>query len=285
MILLNGKPHDLGGGMVVQRILPQVQRRMVGPFIFFDKMGPVLEKANQNYDVRPHPHIGLSTLTYLFEGRIVHRDSVGSICTIEPGDVNWMTAGSGISHSERSHEEDRAKDRRLDGLQFWIALPDESEEIDPSFQNYKKEEIPKSVQGGAELSVVAGEGFGCKSPVKTSSSLLLATATALEETDLKLDFSHFDIGIYVNKGKAMVSGEVILENQLLVLENPENQIVKISKDSHVVIFGGERFKTPRHIWWNLVATSKEKIESAKQRWKSGSFPMVPGETEFIPLPE
>lgn len=285
MTVLNGKPHDLGGGMIVQRVIPQVQRRAVGPFVFFDKMGPVIEKANENYDVRPHPHIGLSTLTYLFEGRIVHRDSVGSVCTISPGDVNWMTAGRGISHSERAHEEDQARDRVLDGLQFWIALPDESEDCDPSFQNYKSDQIPKIDKAEIQISVVAGSAFGLTSPVVVSSPLVLAVGEAKMKGRLKIDFPDFDIGIYVCEGELQLDEVTASKNQILIFDKPVNKEISFSSEARFVLLGGKPFSTQRHIWWNLVATSKEKIEAAKKSWQEGSFPMVPGETEFIPLPK
>lgn len=284
-MILTGKEHDLGGGFLVRRLIPQVQRRMVGPFVFFDHMGPILEKAGQNTDVRPHPHIGLSTLTYLFEGRVIHRDSVGSISEINPGDVNWMTAGSGISHSERSHPEDKNKDRTAHGLQFWVALPDGLEEIEPSFQHYNQSLIPKKNVDGIEITLIAGSGFGLESPVKTTSSLILASIKTHKDSILNLNFSDFDLAVYVIKGEIQAGSEQILPYQALILEKPRDFKLKITQSTKFIVFGGLPFVTKRHVWWNLVSSSKEKIEEAKTKWLNGTFPMVPGETEFIPLPK
>ena len=192
ILKLIGKPHDLGGGMTVMRLLPQAKKRMIGPFAFFDHMGPVDIKAGQNIDVRPHPHIGLSTLTYLLEGRMVHRDSLGTEVTIVPGDVNWMTAGRGISHSERAHKDDKNIGHRLQGLQLWVALTDEQEDVAPSFAHYDSSQIPRLETSAYQLSVVAGEAFGLKSAVKTSSPLILAAVKAKSAGGfIDIDFKEF----------------------------------------------------------------------------------------------
>jgi redox-sensitive bicupin YhaK (pirin superfamily) len=283
---LTGKPHDLGGGFTITRALPQAQKRMVGPFTFFDHMGPVEVRAGQNVDVRPHPHIGLSTLTYLLEGRMVHRDSLGSEVTIQPGDVNWMTAGKGICHSERVHKDDHNRAHRLQGLQFWIALPDDLEDIEPSFDHYEKSKIP-FVEGPDQLiKVVAGEAFGLKSSVKTSSKLVLVDILAkAEKAKVEVHFPGLEIGIYVVEGEAQVADQTVIPHELLVLPVGQFAEAKLSLNSRVVLLGGEPFTSPRFMWWNLVSSSKEKIEKAKQSWKDRSFPMVPGETDFIPGPE
>lgn len=285
MLTIDGRPHDLGGGFQVQRILPFAKKRMVGPFIFLDHMGPVTIAPHQNTDVRPHPHIGLSTLTYLFEGRIVHRDSSGSTATIEPGGVNWMTAGRGISHSERAHEDDRAKTRVLHGLQFWVALPDGAEETAPTFQHYELSQIPQVKTATHTMNLVAGEGFGAKSPVKVTSPLLFADFRAHAETAIKEKFDAFELGVYVVDGEIEIAGQTLSKNHMGIVEKGETLEVKAKSGAHFVVLGGEPFATPRHIWWNLVSSSRERIEEAKKQWKDGTFPMVPGETEFIPLPE
>lgn len=285
MFKIESKKHDLGGGMFVQRILPTAKKRMVGPFCFFDHMGPLDIQAQQNTDVRPHPHIGLSTLTYLFEGRMVHRDSVGMIAEIDPGDVNWMTAGRGISHSERAHHDDVNKARRLHGLQFWIALPDGKEDVPPSFQHYSVPRIPVHENENRRVSVVAGEAFNLTSPVDVSSPLLLADIRAKKEFDFKITHPQFELAAYLVKGSALAENDEIFINQMLVFAPGSPIHLKLSADAHLVLLGGEPFTTPRHIWWNLVSSSREKIEEAKALWKSGQFPMVPGETEYIPLPE
>lgn len=285
MLVIDGRSHDLGGGMLVQRVLPFARQRMVGPFIFLDHMGPVRIAPQQNTDVRPHPHIGLSTLTYLFEGRIVHRDSAGFRAVIEPGGVNWMTAGRGISHSERAHDDDRDRERTLHGLQFWVALPDDLEETEPSFQHYDASQIPIFRGEGYSLNLVVGQGWGSRSPVKTTSPTVFANVVAERDAKVTESFPGFDIGVYVIAGRVRVNGQELARNQLGFVEAGTPLAVAADAGSHFVILGGERFRTPRHIWWNLVSSSKDRIELAKSQWRNGEFPMVPGETEFIPLPE
>ena len=285
MIKFNGKNHDLGGGMLVSRVLPNINKRALGPFVFFDHMGPMSEDASQPFDVRPHPHIGLATLTYLFEGRIVHRDSTGAVATIMPGEVNWMTAGKGISHSERTHDDDKGIIRKLHGLQFWIALPEKDEEIDPSFIHYEKNLIPFFKNEQISLKLIAGSFQDLVSPVITSSPLILAEVKALKETSLNLSELSFEVGLYVVSGSILVGEEKITDRQMIIL-TPENlNKIKLNNDSHLVIIGGEALESPRYLWWNFVSSKKERIEVAKKEWKEGTFPMVPGEVEFIPLPE
>lgn len=283
--LIDARPHDLGGGFNVKRILPFAKKRMVGPFIFLDHMGPLNIQPQQNTDVRPHPHIGLSTLSYLFEGRLVHRDSLGVTATIVPGEVNWMTAGSGISHSERSHDDDRNKVRPFHGLQFWVALPDGAEDIAPSFQHYEAKQIPRKETDEYSLSVIAGSFLGLSSPVLISSPLVFTEFKAKKDFSLKATLPGFESAVYVVEGELNVNGTNIHAAQMETLPTDEALDLKVKAGTHFVIIGGEAFKTPRHIWWNLVSSSKDKIEAAKKAWKEGSFPMVPGETEFIPLPE
>ena len=290
IIKLTGKPHDLGGGMTVTRIIPQAKKRMIGPFVFFDHMGPVDIKAGQNTDVRPHPHIGLSTFTYLIEGRMVHRDSLGTEMTIKPGDVNWMTAGRGIAHSERGHPDDKHIDHRLHGLQLWVALTDALEDTDPDFAHYDSTVIPRTSTAGCEISVVAGAAFGQASPVRTSSPLLLIEVKANSDSDaagrfLDIDFNNFETGVYVIDGQVRIDDQVFVTHEMLYVAPHTAKRLQFDNTAHFVILGGEPFATPRFVWWNLVSSSREKIEHAKQSWKDGTFPMVPGETEFIPAPD
>lgn len=285
MIQLDGKVHDLGGGFQVRRVLPQRQQRMVGPFIFLDHMGPIIKKPDQNIDVRPHPHIGLSTLTYLFEGRSVHRDSLGEQIVILPGDVNLMTAGLGIVHSERSHEDDRAIAQSIHGLQFWIALPDDLEDCEPRFQNCPKSKIPVDENEDRIISIVVGSAFNQKSPVHESSPTLFLDIQAKNDFMFANTNPEFQIGFYVVSGRVYHDSNYINQNQIMIFEPNEWSQLKIEKGSRIAVLGGLKFSTTRHMWWNFVSSSKEKIEEAKKRWKAGRFPKVPNETEFIPLPE
>ncbi|MCK6598648.1 MAG: pirin family protein [Bdellovibrionaceae bacterium] len=285
MIKIEGKKHDLGGGMIIYRILPDKKKRMVGPFCFLDHMGPIIIKVNQNTDVRPHPHIGLSTLTYLFDGNLVHRDSVGSVATISPGEVNWMTAGSGISHSERSPDQDRTISRPFHGLQFWVALPDGQEDISPSFFHYTKDQIPVEENEQRKMTLIVGEIFDLKSPVKTYSPMILAMIDAKKKFSFEFNFFSFEIAIYVVNGVVKYKEQEITEREMMVIDENELAKIEVNKGTKFAIIGGEKFMNSRHIWWNLVSSSKDKIEQAKKQWKEGSFPMVPGEKEFIPLPE
>jgi len=271
--------------LAVHRILPERRKRLLGPFCFLDHMGPVTAKADQDTDVRPHPHIGLSTLTYLFSGRAIHRDSIGSEALITPGDVNWMTAGKGVSHSERAHPDDRSAPRVLEGLQFWVALPDGQEDIAPDFQHYASADIPSTDDRQAKMTVVAGSAFGLTSPVKTSSPLVLVVIEAKQDFALQFSAPGFELGLYVARGQAEQEGELLNVNQMLVFEDGIVPPVMVSAGSRLVLFGGQPFATPRFIWWNLVSSSRDRIEEAKQAWKAGTFPMVPGDTEFVPLPD
>lgn len=282
---IDGRKHDLGGGFYVYRVLPHLRKRMVGSFCFFDHLGPLVIMPGQNIDVRPHPHIGLSTLTYLFEGRLVHRDSLGCVGKIEPGDVNWMIAGRGIAHSERANENDRNMSRPIHGLQFWVALPDGQEDIEPSFKHYDRSEIPTLDQGAAKIAVVAGEAFGLKSPVTTTSPLVLTVIQAKKNFNFDLIMPGFELAVYMLTGTCEVGNERIDEHQMIIIPPGEEVKVQAQEGAHLIVWGGEPFSTPRHIWWNLVSSSEDKIEAIKKQWREGTFPMVPGETEFIPLPE
>jgi hypothetical protein len=273
------------GGFTVRRALPSTRRRMVGPFIFFDHMGPAEFRAGGGVDVRPHPHIGLATVTYLFEGEIVHRDSLGSRLAIVPGDVNWMTAGRGIAHSERTSAEHRAGGEHLHGLQCWVALPAGDEEMAPAFNHHAGDKLPVIAGEGKTVRVVAGKLFGATSPVATLSDTIFADVLLSAGASLPLDAEYEERAIYIVSGEIEIAGDRFAEGRLLVFKPGDRITVKALRDARIVILGGATADGPRHIWWNFVSSRKERIEQAKADWKAGRFALVPGETEFIPLPE
>ena len=277
------RAKDLGG-FTVRRLLPAAQHKRVGPFIFFDHMGPVTLPAGSVMDVRPHPHIGLSTLTYLFEGRIVHRDSLGSVQVIEPGAVNWMTAGRGIVHSERSPDDERAAGARLHGLQIWIALPDGDEEIEPSFTHHPARSLPRIERAGTRFTLVAGAALGERSPVPTRSPLFYLDADAAAGADMALPDDAPERAAYVVTGEVEVDGARIEPGHMVVFAAGASPAIKALSPSRVMLLGGAPLASDRTVWWNFAASTKARIEAAKERWRSGGFDRVPGETEFIPLP-
>ena len=283
-MIIEARKKDLGG-FSVGRVLPFAKRRYVGPFVFFDHMGPVELSPEQGMDVRPHPHIGLSTVTFLFEGSAVHRDSLGTVQTIQPGDCNWMTAGRGISHSERVPPEMKKPGTRMHGLQIWVALPKESEDISPSFYHYPKKSLPSFDKDEIQIQVIVGELAGHRSPVHIYSPMFYF--------DLKMKagqtFSHpipssQEAAVYSVQGAYQVNEQRIGTNQMTVFQLGQNIEFQAIEDLHCVLIGGEPFPEERLLWWNLVSTSAEKIEEAKKAWANKTFPMVPGETEYIPLP-
>ena len=274
------------GGFQVRRALPSARSRMVGPFIFFDHFGPAVFKAGDGMDVRPHPHIGLSTVTYLFDGEIVHRDSLGSAIPIRPGAVNLMTAGRGIVHSERTAADHRDGGEPLHGLQLWVALPAKNEEMAPAFAHTPSPDIPELRENGLTLRVIAGTMHGLRSPVATSWETVFAQAQLTAGTVLALDAEHEERALYVISGEIEIAGERHGPERLLVLKPRDRIDVKAVSDAHVVVVGGDAMDGPRHIWWNFVSSRKDRIEAAKADWKAGRFDLVPGDTaEFIPLPE
>ncbi len=278
------RSRDLGG-FEVRRVLPSAQRRMVGPFVFFDQMGPAELIAGQGIDVRPHPHIGLATVTYLFDGTIVHRDSLGSIQSIEPGDVNWMTAGRGIVHSERSDRDLRKRPEKLFGIQTWVALPERYEETDPDFTHYEAARLPV-IEGEKKcVRVIVGSLFGKTSPVKTLSALFYADVMLQSGASLALDPEHEERGVYLVAGSVEIAGELFESGRLLVFSPGKSITVKATSAARMVLLGGEPLDGPRYVWWNFVSSSRERIEQAKVDWKAGRFAPVPGDSEFIPLPE
>jgi redox-sensitive bicupin YhaK (pirin superfamily) len=278
------RARDLGG-FEVRRALPSTQRQMVGPFIFFDQMGPAELIEGKGIDVRPHPHIGLATVTYLFDGTIVHRDSLGSLQSITPGDVNWMTAGRGIVHSERSDSEIRKRREKLFGIQIWIALPKRYEETEPDFTHYAGVTLPVIDGEGKTVRVIAGSVFGKTSPVKTLSSLFYADVTLQPGASLAIGPEHQERAVYLVDGRLDIAGQTFGPACLLVFSSGDTIGVKATSAARMLLFGGEPMDGPRYLWWNFVSSSRDRIEQAKADWRAGRFAAVPGETEFIPLPE
>lgn len=283
-LIIEERPRDIGNFMV-GRLLPFKDKRTVGPFAFIDHMGPVALHDNENMDVGPHPHIGLSTLTYLFEGNIMHRDSLGTEVEIKPGQVNWMTSGKGIVHSERTPEYLRHSDKMLHGLQIWIALPKALEQMDPSFVHVEEDELPTWQEDGVSFKLIAGEAFGKKSPVPVYSPLYFIEikSTGKQKISIGKDL-YGESGLYILEGSIESDGNTFEPKQLLVAKDSSLCKFTINENTTVYIFGGEAFPEPRHIYWNFVATSAELIEDAKKRWQEQTFPKIPGETGFVPLP-
>jgi redox-sensitive bicupin YhaK (pirin superfamily) len=275
------------GNLQVRRALPSAKRRLVGPFIFFDRMGPALLKAGQALDVRPHPHIGLSTVTYLFDGEIKHRDSLGTEMVIAPGDLNLMTAGRGIVHSERSPENLRGKPQSISGLQTWLALPDQYEEIDPIFAHTEKRDLPSFNMDGLEGRVVIGQFEGMKSPVSVFSDTIYVDLRIEPGKSAPFAAEWEERALYILEGAAIIAGDHFADNQLLVFRAGDAITVTAGPlGCHIMLFGGAALGSARHIWWNFVSSSKERIDQAKEEWRTGRFDIVPGdEEEFIPLPE
>lgn len=273
------------GNFMVGRLLPFRQKRTVGPFAFIDHMGPAALKSYQNLDVGPHPHIGLSTLTYLFEGAIMHRDSLGTEIEIQPGAVNWMTAGKGVVHSERTPENLRNTDKNLHGLQIWVALPKELEQMDPSFHHIKEDEIPSWQEGDLSFKLIAGEALGRKSPVPVYSKLYFIEIKSKNRARVKIGAELFgESALYILEG-SVIEGEHIYEpKQILIAKDASLCEFEMAENTTIYIFGGEAFPEERIIYWNFVATNKELIEQAKKNWREQNFPKIEGETGYVPLP-
>jgi redox-sensitive bicupin YhaK (pirin superfamily) len=274
------------GDFQVHRVLPSSRQRMVGPFIFFDHMGPAIFRAGDGVDVRPHPHIGLSTVTYLFDGEIVHRDSLGSALPIRPGAVNLMTAGRGIVHSERTAADHRDGGEPLHGLQLWVALPAKDEEMTPAFAHTPAAEIPELRDNGLTLRVIAGSMQGLASPVATTWETIFAEAHLKARTTLPIGAEHEERALYVVSGEIEIGGDRHGGERLLLLKPGTRIDATAVSDAHAILVGGAAMDGPRHIWWNFVSSRKDRIEAAKADWKAGRFDPVPGDSkEFIPLPE
>ena len=282
--LLSPHVRDLGD-FAVRRVLPAHAHRTVGPFIFFDHFGPVTLPAGGGIDVRPHPHIGLATVTYLFEGAILHRDSLGSVQKITPGDVNWMTAGRGIVHSERTAPEDRGAGPALHGLQTWVALPLAQEDVAPSFTHVPAARLPRFDVDGARATVVAGRAFGREAPTPTHSDTLYAALEMPAGTTVTIPDDHEQRAVYAVTGAVDVAGVPVPEATMAVVETPGAFVVHARTAATVMLVGGARLDGERFIWWNFVASSRERIEAAKGTWQAQGYGHVPGETEFIPLPD
>ncbi len=284
-LIIEERPSDIGN-FLVGRLLPFREKRMVGPFAFIDHMGPAALSDHENLDVGPHPHIGLSTLTYLFEGAVMHRDSLGSAVEITPGQVNWMTSGKGIVHSERTPEHLRHTDKFLHGLQIWVALPKHLEEIQPSFAHFEADEIPAWRENGVDFKLIAGEALGHKSPVPVYSPLYFIELKNTTPQTVSIGKGLFgESALYILEGSIENDGHSYGPKQLLVAKEASLCEFTMAENTTLYIFGGEPFAEPRHIYWNFVASSPEKIEEAKERWLKQEFPKVPGETGFVPLPE
>jgi hypothetical protein len=279
------RTRDLGDGFAVRRALPHGKRQMVGPFIFFDHFGPVQFVSGSGMDVRPHPHIGLATVTYLFDGSIMHRDSEGNIQEIQPGAMNLMTAGRGIAHSERTPDVQRANGQKMLGLQSWIALPQDREEIDPTFQHYGAESLPSVQDTGFTARIIAGSSFGVSSKVEMVSPWFYTEVQLEAGHSVPLDADHEERAIYIVDGEIEIAGDRYEAPRMLIFRPGDRITVRAVQTTRMMFLGGTALEGPRYVWWNFVSSSKERIEQAKQDWKTGRFAHVPNETEFIPLPE
>lgn len=279
------KAADIGN-FLVGRLLPFRQKRNIGPFVFIDHMGPVTLQAHENLDVAPHPHIGLSTLTYLFDGAIMHRDSLGTALEITPGAVNWMTAGQGVVHSERTPDALRATQKRLHGLQIWVALPKELEQTAPSFAHIAAADLPEWQEENATYKLLAGRLKNHESPVPVYSPLYMLEIKASKDQNIDLSEELFgESGLYILEGSISQDGHTYGEKQILITKNAHLCAFELKAGSTVYLFGGTPFPEERFIYWNFVSSEKEIIEQAKEKWKNQTFDPVPGETTFIPLPQ
>jgi redox-sensitive bicupin YhaK (pirin superfamily) len=283
-MILAPRVHDLGG-FSVRRVLPQLKARHIGPFVFFDHMGPAQFMPGIGMDVRPHPHIGLATVTYLFEGAIEHRDSLGNIQAIRPGDVNWMTAGRGIVHSERTPAVERAAGQGLHGIQTWVALPVGSEDVEPSFHHVPARQLPLIELDGVKLRLVAGDALGERSPVITFAPMFYLAAEFSAGSDFVMPPEHIERAVYAADAPLIVDGIDLQPGQLAVLPRGEPVKIAAPQAARAMLCGGAPLDGERHVWWNFVSSSRERIERAKATWRAQQFGAVPGETEFIPLPE
>lgn len=284
-LIIEERPSNIGNFMV-GRLLPFREKKMVGPFAFIDHMGPTCMSDNENLDVPPHPHIGLSTLTYLFEGSIMHKDSLGTEMEIKPGQINWMTSGKGIVHSERTPDYLRSSNKMLHGLQIWVALPKELEEMEPSFFHVPENQIPEWNTDNIAFKLIAGEVMGKKSPVPVYSPLYLLELKSTSSQTVTIGEHLFgESALYILEGSIESEGNVFGPKQILIAKDSKLCTFDIAENSSIYIFGGEPFPEERIIYWNFVASTKELIEKAKEKWLAQTFDKVPGETEFVPLPD
>jgi redox-sensitive bicupin YhaK (pirin superfamily) len=282
--IITPRIHDLGG-FQVRRAVPTLQMRSVGPFVFVDQMGPAIFAPGQGIDVRPHPHIGLATVTFLWSGQIGHRDTLGSEQLIKPGEVNWMTAGRGIAHSERTPAADREHEQAIHGMQTWVALPRAYEEVEPEFFHFGAEQLPQQRRDGAWVRVIAGRAYGEESPVKVYSDMLNVAIDLDAGAEIDLDTGHVERSLYILEGQAQLDGADVPAQHLIIPNAGTRGRLRALTPVKAMLMGGEPLDAPRHLWWNFVSSSKERIEQAKQDWADGRFGTIPGDDqEFIPLP-
>ena len=286
-LLIQGRAHELGPGFPVRRVLPSAKRRMVGPFIFLDHFGPmVVPPGGDGMEVRPHPHIGLATVTYLFDGGIFHRDSLGYAQAICPGDVNWMTAGGGIAHSERTEPEMKRSGFRMHGVQTWVALPKSHEETAPSFEHVERGKLPAWQDGGNGLRLIVGTYDGRTAPTTHFSPIFYVAAEMPAAAKIAVSPEHVERAVYVAEGAGTIGDRLLTVGDLAVLEAAQPvEMIAGPDGAKVMLLGGATIDGPRHIWWNFVSSSKDRIDKAKADWRDGRFAKVPGDPEFIPLPE
>jgi len=285
-LLIQGRAHDLGDDFAVRRVLPSAKRRMVGPFIFLDHFGPMDVPPGGGMEVRPHPHIGLATVSYLFEGGIFHRDSLGYAQAIKPGDVNWMTAGAGIAHSERTEPEMRRTGFRMHGVQTWVALPKTHEETAPAFEHVETAKLPAWTEAGAALRLIVGTYAGRTAPTTHFSPIFYVGAELAAGARIAVSTEHAERAVYVADGSVTIGDRALAVGDLAVLAGGAAAgVVAGAGGAKLMLLGGAAMDGPRHIWWNFVSSSKERIEQAKADWKEGRFAKVPGDAEFIPLPD
>ncbi|HEX3836970.1 MAG TPA: pirin family protein [Steroidobacteraceae bacterium] len=285
LLKVPGREKDLGGGLRVSRLLPALARRTVGPFVFLDHFGPITFEPGMNTDVRPHPHIGLATVTYLFEGAMLHRDSLGSVQHIEPGAINWMSAGRGIVHSERTPADLRSVRHRLHGLQLWVGLPRAMEETQPTFTHTAAEQLRPFIEQGAEVRALVGEAFGRRSPVKAASATLFLSVRLRAHSPFTLPALAAEVAVYPIGAGIRVDGSALALHTLGVLESGQGCTLEAETDCTVVVIGGAPLDGPRFLMWNFVSSTKSRLQRAAADWRAQRMGAVPGETEFIPLPE
>jgi redox-sensitive bicupin YhaK (pirin superfamily) len=285
-LVIDPPPRDLGEGFVVHRALPAPRRRTLGPFVFFDSMGPASFAPGRGLDVRPHPHIGLATVTYLFDGEMLHRDSLGNVQVIRPGEVNWMIAGRGIVHSERTPPGARRGTSSLAGLQLWVALPRSEEEMPPAFSHHESAALPVLQPAGVRLQLIAGTLGGARSPVPVLSAMFYADAQLAPDARLELDGEHAERGFFVSAGEVQVDGRTFGPGPLVVLRAGGTVgLIAGAGGARVLLLGGAALDGPRTVWWNFVSSSPERVQRAAEDWRAGRFAPVPEEHEFIPLPD
>jgi redox-sensitive bicupin YhaK (pirin superfamily) len=284
LLRLAGNKRDLGGGLRVTRLLPALARRTVGPFVFLDHFGPLDIEPGMNIDVRPHPHIGLATVTYLFEGAMMHRDSLGSVQRIEPGAINWMSAGRGIVHSERTPSDLRTQPHRVHGLQLWVGLPQSLEESEPTFAHTPAEQLRSATEQDAEVQLLVGEAFGRGSPVKAASATIFLVLRLKAGCAFALPALAPELAVYPIGGTVMVDGSALEQHTLGVIDNAQGCQLKAPQDRTVAVIGGAPLEGPRYLLWNFVSSTPARLQSAAIDWREQRFGAVPGETEFIPLP-